>query len=350
MVFLAHSIVPGIPYLNNQYIDIIASALFNGGTGVSIFFVLSGFLITYLIIDEYDRNNSFNIINFYMRRVLRIWPLYFAVLFFGFFIFPNLLIISGEINLSESNYLYYISFLSNFESIRIHSSNLTYVLSQDITWSVAIEEQFYLFWPLIFLFSQKSWKYILVIVIVLSIIFRIYNPDSIVLYFHTFSVLIDLAIGGFFAYLIKSNSNFRLLFEKTNKTAHIFIFISIFALLMSGSQWLIPYYDYALNRVLMSFLFAVLIASQALTTNKSFVNLGNFKFAEYWGKYTYGIYLLHPISIKALSVILNYLKMPKSFEYYFIITLIGFPLTLLISYISYNMYENKFIQLKNKFK
>jgi peptidoglycan/LPS O-acetylase OafA/YrhL len=58
---------------------------------VSFFFCLSGFLITYLLINEYKENGMINIKNFYLRRILRIWPLYFSVIFFAFFFYNFLL-------------------------------------------------------------------------------------------------------------------------------------------------------------------------------------------------------------------------------------------------------------------
>src|ERR1700742_157030 len=61
-----------------------------GNLVVSIFFVLSGFLITYLLLKEKQKNNFINIKSFYKRRILRVWPLYYLVLILGFFVFPLL--------------------------------------------------------------------------------------------------------------------------------------------------------------------------------------------------------------------------------------------------------------------
>ncbi len=64
--------------------------IFNlGGLGVYFFFVLSGFLITYLLLAEKEKNGKINIKQFYIRRILRIWPLYYFVLLLGFFVLPH---------------------------------------------------------------------------------------------------------------------------------------------------------------------------------------------------------------------------------------------------------------------
>jgi peptidoglycan/LPS O-acetylase OafA/YrhL len=60
----------------------------NGALGVNLFFVLSGFLITYLLLSEKERYGKINVLHFYMRRILRIWPLYFLMVIAGFILFP----------------------------------------------------------------------------------------------------------------------------------------------------------------------------------------------------------------------------------------------------------------------
>ena len=73
--------------LENLWNDLLVHNL--GVIGVSFFFVLSGFLITYLMIEERDSFKSFSVKSFYLRRIFRIWPLYFLILILGFFILPK---------------------------------------------------------------------------------------------------------------------------------------------------------------------------------------------------------------------------------------------------------------------
>ena len=84
MVFIGHAISPSYQYLpiKNTFWEKLLNTASNAGTGVSMFFVLSGFLITYLLISEYELNRKISIQKFYMRRVLRIWPLYFLIVAF----------------------------------------------------------------------------------------------------------------------------------------------------------------------------------------------------------------------------------------------------------------------------
>lgn len=113
--------------------------LVNGNTGVQMFFVLSGFLITHLLIKEFDQNNRISIKQFYIRRSLRILPVYCLCMAF-------LLIVSAfwETGIGKTSFLMALTYTYNF----IPRSEYSTLLGH--TWSLAVEEHFYLLWPLIF--------------------------------------------------------------------------------------------------------------------------------------------------------------------------------------------------------
>ena len=92
LVFAQHSMLRDtlLGVTTNKYLQAIIKLLGNGGIGVSFFFVLSGYLITYLLLNEQAAKGQFSLKDFYMRRTLRIWPLYFSVVLFGFFVYPYL--------------------------------------------------------------------------------------------------------------------------------------------------------------------------------------------------------------------------------------------------------------------
>ena len=202
MVFLQHCFVWAFPYLGvgkGSLLESFLDLFTTGGWGVSIFFCLSGFLITYLLISEHEMKGKISLRNFYLRRIFRIWPLYFVIIGIGFVLYPYFRSLGGTHEPLCSNVWYFVTFLSNFDVIHIlqycHGND---VLSQNITWSIAIEEQFYLFWPLLFfVLPKRAWVYGIVALVLVSIIFRIMNNDQeYVLYFHTLAVLFDLAFGG----------------------------------------------------------------------------------------------------------------------------------------------------------
>jgi peptidoglycan/LPS O-acetylase OafA/YrhL len=256
-------------------------------------------------------------------------------------------------NPSNANVFYHLSFLSNFDLINRESIGLDQnIKSQDITWSVSIEEQFYLFWPLLFAFiPKKFWIYSIIGVIVISAIYRISHfSEQPILYFHTLSVLVDLAMGALFACLIKSYSQIRKVFENSSTSFHAIVITVAFCLLLWNKELFSFKYGPAISRVVVSFFFALLIAAQAITKRESFLNLKNFRFASSWGKYTYGIYLIHPIVLTFVDIIVRTLHLPdNNFISLFFIGVFGFVLTLAVSRLSYKYFESKFLSFKDKF-
>ncbi|MBL1280569.1 MAG: acyltransferase [Fluviicola sp.] len=356
MVFIGHAMSSSFRHLDikDTVFEKGLAVISNGGMGVSIFFVLSGFLITYLIISEIEVNGRLNIKSFYMRRFLRIWPLYYTVVIFSFLVYPSLKIMLGINTPLGSNFIYHLFFLSNFDVIQIaQNCNGLDAMSQNITWSVSVEEQFYLFWPLVFLFPKKIWVFIFSSLAFLSITFRVLSVDiDYVNYFHTFSVLIDLVIGGFFALGVKRSMSFRTLFEKANTISHFILFSLAFCILYFGTSSLFKEYNASFSRVLSSLIFGLIITSQAFTKNKSILNLSNFKFGTKWGKLTYGIYLLHPIAITIIDLSFRVIKIDYKTNFYseFGVSILMFLLTLFLSKISYNYLELRFLNLKSKYQ
>lgn len=129
-----------------------------GKLGVVLFFVLSGFLITTLLLDEKDHKGKIDVGHFYLRRVLRIWPVYYLIVVLGFFVWPYLpfLEIPGKDIFPEvlghrmPNILFYLTIFANLGVVIYGSVPYT---SQ--SWSIATEEQFYLFWPFVVICFSK---------------------------------------------------------------------------------------------------------------------------------------------------------------------------------------------------
>lgn len=112
--------------------------LVHGVTGVSIFFVLSGYLITSLLLDERQRYGRISLHRFYLRRILRIWPCYVA-----FLLVVSSMVATDLLQISMPGLLVPAACLTNFISRAHYSSELGH------TWSLAVEEHFYLLWPLL---------------------------------------------------------------------------------------------------------------------------------------------------------------------------------------------------------
>lgn len=178
----------------------------HGDLGVNFFFVLSGFLITFLLLAEKRRHGGIHVGYFYTRRVLRIWPLYFACVAFGFLGFPALKRLAGVEPNENANPVMYILFLGNFDVIR---SGLPDAGVLGVLWSVAVEEQFYLAWPLLLAavpLGREFW--VLVAVLTTSLTFRAIQPNDAMLTFHTIGLIGDMAVGGLAANAVTYYGNF----------------------------------------------------------------------------------------------------------------------------------------------
>lgn len=143
-----------------------------GGLGVELFFVLSGFLITYLLLAESKTTATISIKEFYIRRILRIWPLYYFIGLLAFIILPqfDLFEISAFADRFHLNYslslVLYLLFLPNL--LLFGYDIIVPYASQ--SWSVGVEEQFYLIWPVIMkLFKNKILSLISVIFVYFSV-------------------------------------------------------------------------------------------------------------------------------------------------------------------------------------
>lgn len=178
---------------------------FSGGyVGVDIFFVISGYLITKKIINELDRNGHFNFGEFYSGRIKRLFPAMYATMaasfIAAFLIFPPELMRSFSETLvatifSVSNILFW-SQSGYFDTVSLQKPLLH-------TWSLSVEEQFYLFWPIVLVFTAKFLRKLWLPVII-GVIFLISIGLSIVWINHSSAIYFllpfrafELAIGGF---------------------------------------------------------------------------------------------------------------------------------------------------------
>src|SRR6266705_527857 len=156
---------------SNKYPSLHLQALFsNGWMGVDLFFVLSGLLITGILLDTNGSASYFR--DFYARRCLRIWPLYFSVLLLIFVVVPLLSPSHVHAMFERSSpWWAYPLFLQNF--LNPHPMLATGPLG--VTWSLAIEEQFYLVWPLVVGYCSPALvRRIAASVICLSPVLRLY--------------------------------------------------------------------------------------------------------------------------------------------------------------------------------
>ena len=315
------------------YYDVI-----NGPMGVDIFFVISGFLITTLLLKEKANTASISLKKFYTRRVLRIFPAAYTYLFtvlaislfFGYYI--------DKVNIAAC-FLY----LADFSQLgNAHSTWAT-----GHFWSLAVEEQFYLIFPFIlktnFRVYISTLLFILVFLPLLFIImdkFPLINIRPIYYVTHFLIKLQGIAVGSLTAILL-----FKKVIDIENlKVSGILAnFINLFLLL---SIFLIHYDpNFSINSVLKNGLISILIAMLLIFNifkprQNLFYKFLNTRIMKYIGVLSYSIYIWHILITdsyyKPLPAI--FYKMPYSYVGIFI-----------LAFLSYNFVEKPFLRLKKKF-
>ncbi len=306
--------------------------------GVTLFFVISGFLITYLLLNEYEHSNTISIKKFYLRRILRIWPLYYGYLAIA-------LLISG-ITIGKELWFYLF-----------FGANIPYIIGLALWpvvhyWSLGVEEQFYLFWPWIVkkTYSKKESGYRLLIYIISSIIIiwitcklLCWSPiEKSVLYkFFTVTRFDCMMLGALGAVLYHKRIEWFLKITQNRWIAAIAVLLLVF------SQWqkLIP----AVFQPQIVALVSLIAIVGQLSESKPLINLEN-RMLDKIGKISYGIYIIHPLLIYGLSELWQKLSPPiKEITQVWLIYTIVTITTICAAYLSYTFLERPFLTLKNKF-
>jgi peptidoglycan/LPS O-acetylase OafA/YrhL len=210
MVYLFHEGVPA-----ELLVRLIGHAparalLQNGGFGVQFFFILSGYLITALLLREEARYGRIAIRAFWVRRILRIWPLYYLIVAIGFLLLPAFI---GDFGTAPYFYLMsthfpaFLAFLGNWTMALVSPVQYAWI---SILWSVCVEEQFYLMVPLLFVFVAPRYRRVLVTVLmVVSIVVRAicasHYSSQLMIVYNTFAQLDTLLSGVLLALVLGWN-------------------------------------------------------------------------------------------------------------------------------------------------
>ena len=317
-----------------------------GKLGVVLFFVLSGFLITYLLLAEEHSFKNISIRKFYIRRMLRIWPLYFLIIILAFFILPNIDLFTlpgfGK-DVIYSNLLFKL-FLYAIFFPNLVISLLGVVPYASHTWSIGTEEQYYLVWPIVLKYFKKYRMNLMFIIIIFYLLFdkllsthySDFLPYKSVIRAFWSSFNIDcMAIGGIYAILLFQKNTFLKLIQN-NTVFYITLFLVTF-LMIKGIY--IPHIHYEFYSVL----FGIIILNFASNDNIK-ISLEN-RALNYLGNISYGLYMYHTIGIVlALSICISI-----GFTSNWLIYPLSFALTIIIAGVSYKYFEAFFLKFKNKF-
>jgi peptidoglycan/LPS O-acetylase OafA/YrhL len=303
-----------------------------GWMGVDLFFVLSGFLITGILVDTEQSEGYFK--NFYARRCLRTWPLYYVVLLLMFVIVPFVRPALASVVMARSSpWWAYPFFLQNF--LVDHSTSAAGPLG--VTWSVAIEEQFYVVWAVVVrCCSRVQLLFISGAAICLSPALRLYlSLHHVDIYSNVFCRLDGLMAGGLLALAVRSNG---FLPSRFLNAAWLFFFTAAplaFVAETFQARWI----TFSLTAVTSaSFVYLALFE-----THKWFRVVLTNRWLIYTGTISYGLYLLHKIPFDLIQL-LHMDKHPA------LAWVSGLAASYAIAILSWNLLEKPFLSLKNLFE
>jgi peptidoglycan/LPS O-acetylase OafA/YrhL len=307
-----------------------------GAAGVDLFFALSAFLITSLLLKERQETGGISLKHFYLRRILRIWPLYFLVIAIG--------VVLSHTVANQSLPWYYVAGYLLFVGNWVHAvfgrpESIAFPL-----WTVSIEEQFYLIWPLMVKVLERRGLIISGIVMFLlatlcRVIFVLAGVSGGYVYYGSTARCDSIALGIMLALfadrLPKLSGGMRLLFVGGGLVGWIV-----------SSAWLTDQpgpisMREVLGRLIISLaagamLYGCLNSRNKLLTGTWIVRLG---------KVSYGLYLLHLVGLLLAKSLFH----PVSGTAILATKAVGFVLTIILAFASYRWVESPFLRLKDRF-
>jgi peptidoglycan/LPS O-acetylase OafA/YrhL len=312
------------------------------GTGVPLFFVLSGFLITGILLDgkeaiergHADRGAVLR--NFYARRFLRIFPLYYAVL---------LIALALNVEQLRDTFAWHFLYLSNF----------SFMVRQDWQgslshfWTLAVEEQFYLFWPLLILLVPRDrLPFWLVVFVTLAPLYKLigllYFPEVKLWNVGTPGSFDSLALGALLAYFRRYPTA---LFERLQRSRGAIFMVGVAGFCIIEYTELLPAMFSAVKLTVLSLAFCVLIHGAAAGFTGNLGKLLNMPTLQYVGKISYGLYIFHNFAAIPTAFVLAQLGIAQPFT--------GLPVLLnafftgILAALSWHCFERPINELKKYF-
>lgn len=314
-----------------KYFHLASKATYSGYLGVDIFFALSGFLITRILLFEKQEGKlSFKV--FYLKRALRIFPIYYI----------SIILVGLIISWDKMGWC--AAYLSNYYFAIDPADN-----AMRHTWSLCVEEHYYMFWPLLISYvNPKTAKNLIgwvipAIAIVSAILSLMYLDNGIDLVNKaSHHRMLTLALGSYIAYYETSIAKI--------KKMHLIIALFISASILFFARLGLPQEAKVFTRFLSSSIFSVslliLLIQSSLGGAKnivvSFLNSGIMKF---FGKISYGLYLFHQPILYYLGVshMQEGAKVSLPYAILLLVLCVGIPT------VSFYVVENPLLKLKKKY-
>jgi peptidoglycan/LPS O-acetylase OafA/YrhL len=357
MVLLLHFIgtVPPSGWVEHAIVSVTSY----GSYGVELFFVLSGFLITGILYDSHNQGHYFR--NFYMRRILRIFPLYYGVLALVFFVAPQIPFLRGPtlddlVDRQAWAWLYAV----NIDIARHGDWSFSYL---DHFWSLAVEEHFYLFWPVVvFLLSSRPRALIMVSLAtaLCAMLARLTGSLMGLSWWTTYVLtpfrLDGLALGAFLAVMARQPGGVEWLVRALPRAVAVvgglLAVTFLWTLLVSrgGLTFVLPVRASLILILLACLLVWAVVAPSYSATSRFFCS----RFMAFLGTYSYGLYVYHHFISYYLTANRSDLQLAHWLGSHGLAVALqaslGASASLALAYVSYELFEKRLLRLKRLFQ
>jgi peptidoglycan/LPS O-acetylase OafA/YrhL len=348
-----------VPIITHSFVDeAFFKVLTMGWIGVDVFFVLSGFLITRILLWSKEAPISEYLKVFYIKRSLRIFPLYYLYLGFIFLIFYPLVFSSmggveqTKIQLARESAPWFVFYVSNLKQV---FNGMFFGAGLGHLWSLSIEEQFYIIWPFVIYFvNQKNLTKLFFCIILFCLILRIcmyiYSFPAESIYVFTATRIDGLVIGGYVAYL-SLNTKMAINTKYVLYCFYFLLTVCLLALYIIGPRVEMHPFLYTGFLTLLSVCICMLIwilQSEESSAPKTFFSN---RILIFFGKYSYGLYIFHPLLrqfvMKVVGSPIIIFDSQIIWEIGIIVLCTG--VSLIAALLSWNLFEKWFLKSKSFF-
>jgi peptidoglycan/LPS O-acetylase OafA/YrhL len=317
--------------------------------GVILFFALSGFLITYLLMVEKTTFGSVALGQFYARRILRIWPLYFLIVFASLFVLneiPVLMVPGLSEFVADDRWNKLLLCL-----VLLPTQVRPNVPYGSQVWSIGIEEQFYLVWPLAVKYCQ-DWRKLVGFALIGVFLFEIGQFAASLVPVWGYPLVLIANLGQYHC-CIAIGCLTALLYVWRSPALRLIYSWPVQVLTLAVLAWLFWHYgtktEFDVDHRIFAVLFSILIVNVA-TNPRSILKLENRPF-DFLGRISYGIYMYHPICV-TLALLITRELFSDGFDGWLsnlVLYALSLTITIGVAAFSYRYFEGWFLRWKDHF-
>jgi len=344
-----HGLVPSGLFIDRLYYRVAGA----GWIGVDLFFVLSGFLITGILYDAKQSQHYFR--NFYARRVLRIFPLYYGALIVFLVVLPWLRPDHSELSSMARDGVWYWSYLSN---VKFAQDGWPQFGAIGHFWSLAVEEQFYLLWPaLVLALTRRQLQIACLVCVIAALLVRvalIAQGNNTAAFVLTPARIDALAVGAYLAVTARGPEGLlRLSRLALPAVALLSLSVLIIFVMRQGFAGYDPVVSTIGLTILACFFGAVLVVALTLPRGSLVARAFSSSFLSFFGRYSYGIYVFHHPLLFFKAGIIPLAIVPGLFGSQLlrqlVFLVVATAVSVAIAFLSWHLFEKQFLKLKTLF-